>query len=115
MTNEQRYQDFLNEGKKAYVVNTDERYITLQLAEQGADDETIDKVLSELKKLKRYNRRQRGIKTLVAGLAVVVVGMFITFRTYLSEDQAMEVGFVTLGLLVAGVSLAAKGLVDMIF
>lgn len=115
MINEQKYREFLNEGKKAYFVNRDETYIMLQVAEKGADDETIDRVLKEIKKLNRYNRRQRGIKTVLAGAAVVLIAMFITFKTYLSTDQPMQFGVFTLGLLVVGVGMAAKGITDMVF
>jgi hypothetical protein len=101
------FAELLEEAKKEFALGHDDMYISNQFAEQGVDDETIDKVLLEVKGLRNRINKQEGKRTVVYGLSFILVGLG---ATYFSTRWSSPVGYILWALPVFGVVATVKGI-----
>ncbi len=101
------FESLLNEAKTMYALGRDNTYIELQLAEKGIDDTTIDKIIVEIKRLRKSGQRNSGLKEIIYGLSFIAVGFVFTLLSFLKDSP---VQYVLWGLAVSGLLLFTKGL-----
>lgn len=86
-------------------------YVANQLAENGVSGEKLDKIILELRKIKKAESRNSGKKLLLFGLSFIVVGMGLTWW---SASWDFEYSYILWGLPVFGVVYSAKGLIRIL-
>ncbi len=103
----------LQEAKTLAAYGHDNRYIELQMAEKGVQDETIDAVISELNKFRKSMKRSAGKRMLIYGFslsaAAIVMGWFGS-----GEHGNYVITYVPYGLAVSGVLVCAKGVMGVL-
>lgn len=108
-----KYTELLEDAKRYYVSGYDDTYIANQFAEQGVSDEQIEAVLSEVRTIRKSNRRRTGMRLLVSGVSIAAVGITGTLLTYFSADWHGPVSYVLMGTIIAGVATAVSGLTKL--
>jgi hypothetical protein len=111
MLSEKECEGFLNQAKAFYAEGQSDRYIILQLADKKVPDEDIDKIMKEVKSVRKYNLRQQGIKELLLGLSFMVAGVIIA---YFIIDIGSLARFISFGLPMLGVFITVKGFFNII-
>ena len=105
------HDDLLQEAQKLWHSGYDNEYIHGQLSEQKADEDSIQKVLKEINTIRKSEKRRKGVKLIIGGLATIAVSFSFTL---ISFQEGSPVSYVLYGLITAGVMTFAKGVVDMI-
>ena|ERR1051325_752136 len=108
-----KYEDLLKEAITMYASGNDNTYIELQFAERGIDDKTINAVISEIKKIRKAEKRKRGIKLTVIGISLLATALIVSI--ILSYNTNSPYRYVVMwGLGLSGMMTTAKGIVDFL-
>jgi len=105
------YEGFINQAKMLYANDYDDRYISLQLADNGVPDKDIDLIMKEIKALRKHNLRQQGAREVVLGILFIAAGMFIAQWLI---HSGFIVKFVAIGMPMGGLLLLVKGLFNIL-
>ena len=106
-----KYNELLNDAKKMYALGHDNRYIELQFAEIKIDDNTIEKIIAEIKSLIKANKKSTGLKYVIYGASFLAVAFIFTLMSY---NEGSPIRFVMWGLAISGVTTLVKGIADII-
>ncbi len=101
------FEELKEQAIKYWRSGFDEVYIVNQFAEKGVDNNTIDRVIYDVKKVKKAEMRGSGVKLFIYGLSFIIVGLGLTWW---STNWDFEYIFILWGLPVFGVMTAIKGL-----
>jgi hypothetical protein len=105
------HDDLLQDAQKLWHEGYDNEYIHGQLSEQGANEDSIQNVLKKVNVIRKSEKRRRGVKLMIGGLATIAVAFLFTL---ISFQDGSPIAYVLYGLMTAGVMTFAKGAVDMI-
>jgi hypothetical protein len=108
MLSKKEYEEFLNHAKSLYAQGRNDRYVVLQLAEKKVSNEDIDAIMKEIKSLRKYNLRQRGVKEFLVGISFTIAGALIAYFV------GYSVNYVAMALPIIGVIIATKGLFNIL-
>jgi len=111
MNTSEKYNSLLDEAKTMYAMGHDNKYISLQFADKGVDDPTIDKLLLEITNLRKEAKKQSGTRLLIYGGSMIGVAIIFSFISYNSESP---IRFVLWGLTISGVLTLIKGLTNLL-
>jgi hypothetical protein len=95
---------YLNLAQYLKKYGHNEESIRSKLIEQGADDQTIEVLFSQLEKQRHGHRRVKGVNLVFLGGAVLVIGFLLTYLFYDSGETMHYImySFTTLGILILG-------------
>ena len=108
---EAKYDELLNEAKTMFALGHDNKYIEFQFAEKKIDDATIDKIILEIKSLRKSNKKTKGTKLIIYGLSFLGAAFLFTLISY---NENSPTRFVLWGLAISGVTTLIKGVADRI-
>ena len=103
-------EELYDDAIKMYASGHNNVYIELQFAEQGVDKATVKEVIDRIKKVRKNERRVKGYKIMIGGMATVAVGVIFTLISYKSESP---IDYVLYGLIIMGIMSFVKGLLDI--
>jgi hypothetical protein len=106
------YDDLLNDSLNEYAFGGDDRYIANLLLDRGVDEETINRILREVKKQRNTDKRRAGLKWMIGGASLILVGILFT---WISSSKDSPVLFILYGAVFAGAISFMKGLIKFVF
>ena len=97
----------LDHAMSLYAAGHDNKYITLQLAEDGVEDHIIDEVIIEISGIRKSQRRKGGYKLVIYGASFIAAALVFTF---ISTKEGSPVVDNLLGRAQAGVLVMVEGI-----
>lgn len=85
--------------------------ILAHLLSSGADDATVGAIADKLQTMRYRLRRQRGVKLLIAGAVVLLIGFILTFIFTSTNHSFQYVMYATTSV---GIGLLLWGIVDVL-
>lgn len=101
------YNKALDQAISMYAFGHDNKYITLQLAEEGIDDAIIDGVIKEISRIRKAQKRKNGIKLLIYGGSFIIAAIGFSF---ISTKEGSPILYILWGLAISGVIVMVKGI-----
>jgi len=111
MTATTQLESLFEEAKKLIEQGKEIESVKKSLALSGADDQTIDTIISQLKSLNFLKRRKRGFILGVTGSMLLLIGFVLTVIFF---HAGISIQFVMYTLTSLGAILLVAGLVEII-
>jgi hypothetical protein len=102
---------FWQEAYRMLKHGQDNSTITAHLLKKGADNETIAAIVDQLKPLRYAIRRGRGIKLILAGAGLLLLGFILTV-VFFHNNQSID--YVMYGLTTIGIVILFWGVVEVL-
>lgn len=103
-------EELYDQAMKMYADDNTDTYIEFQFLDKGIEKDTIKEVINRIKKERKLERRSKGYKLMIGGIATIFVGVIFTIISYNSKSP---IGYVLYGLIIAGFMSFVKGLMDI--
>jgi hypothetical protein len=111
MTTTQNLEDLMSAAGKMIDEGLETDKIRHRLAGSGADENTIETIIHQLKAQIYLRRRKRGFLFGLAGTILLVVGFLLTVLFY---HSGISIHYVMYGMTSVGVILVLVGMIDVL-
>lgn len=104
MTSNKGFAHYLHLTQYLKKYGHDDDSIKAKLKDQGADEQTIETLFSQLEKQRQGHRRIKGVNLVFAGGIILIIGFLLTYLFYDSGETMHYVmySFTTLGIVILG-------------
>jgi hypothetical protein len=106
-TSDDLYQSYYELAFSLQHQHRDHEKLTSILITKGCDQELANNIVTELKRINNFSKRQTGIKIIGFGCVILLIGFILTCACYHYDApfQTIMFGFTTVGLLILFIGL----------